>query len=86
MRLARSLGLPPKIFTSPDVAWLSPNSKRTAVVLPAPLGPSKATTSPAWSWREKRSRAICPPNFLVTSRSEATGESSCVYRIALRLY
>ena len=43
------------------VGEMRPSSRRTAVVFPAPLGPSRATTSPARSSMEKLSRAvICP--------------------------
>ena len=37
----------PSICTEPDVGAMSPASMRSVVVLPAPLGPSKAKISPA---------------------------------------
>ena len=78
-RLARSLGLPPKIVTSPEVAWLNPSSKRTAVVLPAPFGPSRATTSP-WSKLERETiQRDLPAKFLADARAATQSQNFPLY-------
>src|SRR5205814_1814541 len=49
-----------------------PASVSSTVVLPAPLGPSRATTSPASTWRS-RSRTTGTPAWPATSPSQASG-------------
>src|SRR5690606_26321120 len=41
----------PATRTSPSVGWTSPAATFSRVLLPDPLGPSKATTSPVCTWR-----------------------------------
>src|ERR687888_404676 len=58
-----SCGLRPYTCTEPSVGWARPSSMSTVVVLPAPFGPSRATTSPG------RMRRLMPsPAFFVTLR------------------
>src|SRR5260370_37237792 len=45
----------------PTSASSSPPSRRSVVVLPQPDGPSKATSSPAWTVRSSPSRATTGP-------------------------
>ena len=47
LRARRSVGGSPKRRAWPAVGWRSPSMRLMEVVLPAPLGPSIATTSPA---------------------------------------
>ena len=51
----------PKMRTLPVVGEASPSMRRTAVVFPAPLGPSSATTSPGWRDSERPSSAVVEP-------------------------
>ena len=48
-RPAIAVGAPPKSRASPALGRVSPVSRLTAVVLPAPFGPSSAVTCPGWS-------------------------------------
>ena len=50
----------PAILTVPARAVRMPFRCRTSVVLPAPLGPSRATRSPGWTWRSMPFRALVP--------------------------
>ena len=53
-------GLPSTVAV-PDVAGVSPDMMRIAVVLPAPLGPRKPVTSPAFASNETSSTAVNGP-------------------------
>ena len=57
-------GVIPKVRTSPLVGRLSPRIMSMVVVLPAPLGPRKATTSPGRMVRSIPSTAVRSPKDL----------------------
>ena len=57
-------GLIPKVLTSPLVGPLSPRIMSIVVVLPAPLGPRRATTSPGRMVRSMPSTAVTSPKDL----------------------
>src|SRR5687767_1260835 len=77
MRLRRRLAVPgdigsPSRCTAPEVGAISPASMRSAVVLPAPLGPSSAKISPGFSSNETSSTAVRSPKRRV--RCEAVSK------------
>jgi hypothetical protein len=51
----------PRQRTSPASASSTPSMIRMAVVLPAPLGPTKPKIWPAATEKKSRSRATCSP-------------------------
>ena len=55
-----SMRLPPTV-TEPEVWAMKPAMMRNSVVLPQPLGPSSATSSPASMSSDTRSTASAPP-------------------------
>src|SRR5690349_13002441 len=60
---------------------------RTAVVLPAPLGPSRPCTVPAGTRRSKQSRAVVAPNRRVNpSASIMPGSLSSIALLLLTVY
>jgi hypothetical protein len=59
-RAAVLRGSAPKMLTTPELGELSPISSFTAVDLPAPFGPSSATTSPRPSVSERLFSATTP--------------------------
>src|SRR3982074_865339 len=50
-----------------------------SVVLPAPFGPMRATTSPASTVKETRSSATTPPKRTLSSRISSSAISAQVY-------
>src|ERR671933_172229 len=60
-------GSRPRTRTAPDVGDLYPSRVSTVVVLPAPLGPSRATTWPASAVNESPSTAVTPLGYRTTS-------------------
>ena len=62
-------GLIPKTLASPLVGRLSPRIMSIVVVLPAPLGPRRATTSPGRMVRSIPSTAVTSPKDLCRSVS-----------------
>ena len=62
-------GLIPKTLASPLVGRLSPRIMSIVVVLPAPLGPRRATTSPGRMVRSTPSTAVTSPKVLCRSVS-----------------
>src|SRR5262245_45859143 len=58
---------------SPKVGWYTPVSILKAVVLPAPFGPIRPTSSPANNCKLKLSTAFKPPNCMVTFRASSRG-------------
>src|SRR5712691_10792099 len=56
-----------------------------SVVLPAPLGPIRATTSPASTVKETRSSATTPPKRTLSSRISSSAISAQVYCELARL-
>ena len=46
-----ALTFSPSTVMLPDITGMRPEHVMSVVVLPAPLGPSSATTSPAWTFR-----------------------------------
>ena len=65
--------LAPNTSTSPEVARNEPLRSASRVLLPAPLGPSTATCSPASMRRSSPTIASKVPNRLLTSRSRTAG-------------
>src|SRR5437667_2302536 len=71
----RSLTRWPRMKTSPAVGISKPAIMRSTVVLPPPLGPSKAISSPSFTEKVTLLTAVVSPNFLVTFFSSMlTGE------------
>ena len=70
----RAAGTPdtslPFTSTSPESANSNPATIRSAVVLPHPDGPSRATSSPGAMSSDMPSRALVAPNALVRFRSD----------------
>ena len=67
----------------PLVGWCTPASTFTRVDLPAPLSPTRATTSPAWTSRSMSVSAETAPNCLLMPRRLSTvspvgGGAACV--------
>ncbi len=62
----------PATETWPSSAWMSVDTIRTNVVLPAPFGPSNATTSPARTSRFTPRSARTSPNECDTPRTRRT--------------
>ena len=58
-----------------SAAWM-PAIVFTSVDLPAPLSPTRPTTSPAWTAKSTRSRAWTGPNRLLTPSSSRSGAPS----------
>src|SRR5437899_2953849 len=52
----------------------------TSVDLPAPLSPTRPTTSPAWTSRSTPSRACTAPNRLLTPRRESSAPFAFIWR------
>src|SRR5574344_2084157 len=63
----------PQNSTRPLVGAYTPVTTLKAVVLPAPLGPIRATISPSRTSIERSSTATTPPNCIVTFSSLRTG-------------
>src|SRR5215469_15410827 len=82
LRARRSVGCTPKSRAVPEDALRRPSMMLIAVVLPAPLGPSRATTSPAAIDRLTSSSARTGPYRLETcskvTTSAGTGQSVAV--------
>ncbi len=70
--------------TSPASARSAPVIMRTAVVLPAPLGPSRTVTVPEDAENVSPSSAGAPPNVRRTARSSTTGGSAIFRAIGIR--
>ena len=69
-------GWSPSTSTVPDVGWESPSTMSMVVVLPAPLGPRKATISPGSRVRSMPRTAWTSPKSLVTSESRTAGATA----------
>ena len=67
---------PSKRILPSSAAWM-PAIDFTSVDLPAPLSPTRATTSPASTAKSTRSRAWTGPNRLLTPSSASSGAPSC---------
>src|SRR5690349_4146568 len=67
-------GSRPRISMVPPSGRMKPSHISTVVVLPAPLGPSSASTSAWWTSRLRPDTAVVEPYCLVTPRS-STGVS-----------
>src|SRR6266550_4597620 len=63
----------PQISMLPCVGLMRPTSMRIVVVLPAPLGPRKPKTSPAWMAKEMLSTIVRLPMTLIRLRATRTG-------------
>ena len=51
----------PAMFTEPEVGGRIPLRQRSVVVLPAPLGPTRPSTSPGWTSKEMpRTASVAP--------------------------
>src|ERR1700716_2868826 len=71
-RARRSRGSRPNRREVPDVGCRSPSIRLIAVVLPAPFGPNRPTSSPGFTERLIPRRASRLPNFLCASTSSTT--------------
>src|SRR5260221_6793837 len=63
----------PSIKIVPDVGLCTPASVLVSVDLPAPLSPSRQSTSPAWTFTEMSWSTSIGPKDLLTSRSSRIG-------------
>src|SRR4029077_1992438 len=68
---------PSKSIVPSSAVWM-PAMVFTIVDLPAPLSPTKPTTSPAWTAKSTRSRAWTGPNRLLTPLSSNNGVFACI--------
>ncbi len=68
-----SCGAAPKTRTVPRSGRVNPRSMSRVVVLPAPLGPRKATISPGRTVRERPSTAATEPKLLWRPSSSTAG-------------
>src|SRR5205823_13506281 len=59
----------PRTKISPSVGTSRPAINRSTVVLPPPLGPSKASNSPSRTEKVTLVTALTPPNCLLTALS-----------------
>src|SRR5688500_13385170 len=57
----------------PLVGVMIPHSARSVVVFPAPLGPTRPSTSPAFTTKESPATALTAPYSLVRSRTSMAG-------------
>ncbi len=71
--VGRSVTSRPSAITEPSSAASSPASRRRSVVLPEPLGPIRARTSPGTSARSTPPTATTPPNRRTSPRASSTG-------------
>src|SRR6266702_5969056 len=63
------VAISPSISTSPVSGFSSPAIRRSVVVLPAPLGPSRTTNSPSFTSSDRSSTARMSPKRFDTLRS-----------------
>src|SRR5690554_1302975 len=82
MRASGCRLLPPNRRAVPSVGCMRPSMVLMAVVLPAPLGPSTASTSPGRAWMDTSSSATTSPKRLVTLISSACGP--CAWLLAAK--
>src|SRR6266850_5896796 len=80
----RETGSPPTV-TVPPLGLYTRVMTLKRVVLPAPLGPMRATTSPASTVKETRSSATTPPKRTLSSRISSSAISAQVYCELARL-
>ena len=59
----------PSSSTSPESGVSKPASIRSAVVLPQPEGPSRASSSPGWTVRSRPSSAVVAPKLRRSCRN-----------------
>src|ERR1700761_7640227 len=71
-RAAARGGSMPKTRATPASGRTRPINSRTIIVLPAPLGPSSATTSPARTSKSRSATAFVRPKLRLTHSSSAT--------------
>src|SRR2546423_12530877 len=74
----RETGSPPTM-TLPPLGLYTRVMTLNSVVLPAPFGPMRATTSPASTVKETRSSATTPPKRTLSSRISSSAISAQVY-------
>ena len=79
--VASRQGSPPSSEASPPSLRSRPSSMRIVVVLPAPLGPRKACTSPAATVRSRPSSAVALPKRLRSPRASIAFAMPSGYRI-----
>src|SRR5256885_14480324 len=65
----------PSMRTVPELGRYTRVTTLKSVVLPAPLGPIRATTSPAPTPKDTRSRATTPPNRTLRSWTSSTADT-----------
>src|SRR5882762_793661 len=69
----------PLTVTLPPLGLYTRVITLNSVVLPAPFGPMRATTSPASTVKETRSSATTPPKRTLSSRISSSAISAQVY-------
>jgi hypothetical protein len=65
------------MVTPPELGLVSPTIIRIDVDLPAPLGPRKPVTRPAWAVKLMSSTTVRPPYFLDSDSMVIMGGSPC---------
>src|SRR3954464_9938679 len=79
-RLARSA---PSTQIEPAIGFTRPDTARRVVVLPAPLGPSSATTSPGPTYRSRLRTTAAASYPAVSDWSSSTAPSAIGQRLRL---
>src|SRR5262245_32130422 len=77
----------PSIRIAPDIGRTSPEIARSVVVLPAPFGPSSATTSPLPTWRSRprtTAAASYPAERSSSSRTGSALIAQCLHLVGGR--
>ena len=72
-----SAGLMPNRLMVPASGRLSPRIMSMVVVLPAPFGPSRATTSPGAMWMSTPRTALTAPKDLTSPTAETPVRCAC---------
>ena len=76
LKVGRAVSDAPPKSMSPSSLRSCPHTQLNSVVLPAPLGPTRPTLSPAPTSKEMSWTAWIPPKDLDTLRSESSGTSA----------
>src|SRR5690606_18907674 len=73
----------PPTRTSPRRVRTRPHTALKTVVLPAPLGPIRATVSPSATVKPTSSSAVRPPNVTVSPATSSRGGPSAVLPVVV---
>src|SRR4051794_32786313 len=74
-RSSRSRGSSPSTRTAPASGRRKPSQISTVVVLPAPFGPSRASTEAVRAWKDSPSTALRAPYVLTSPSTSRAGAS-----------